>query len=350
MRVMIFNTKPFERELLDTGIRPTGHEAVFIESLLTPVTAPLAAGSACVSAFVNDDLGRETLRILAEGGTKYVALRCAGFNQVDLEAADEMGIRVARVPAYSPYAVAEHTVGLILTLNRNIHRAFNRVRESNFSLNGLMGFDMHGKTVGVVGTGKIGEIFATIINGFGCRLLGYDVRPNPACKALGMRYATLDELFAESDIISLHCPLTPETHHLIDDAAVAKMKPGVMIVNTSRGGVVDTRALIRGLKSERVGSVALDVYEEEGDLFFRDLSDTVLHDDLFARLLTFPNVLITAHQAFFTREAVQNIVDTTVENIIGFAAGDPPAPNLVQSARHVSIRRIAKPTSIEAPK
>lgn len=255
---------------------------------------------------------------LANGGTRLVALRSAGFNHVDLEAAREAGIIVARVPAYSPHAVAEHAVALILSLDRRIHRAYARVREGNFSLEGLMGFDLDGRTVGIVGTGKIGTVFGRIMDGFGCRLLAHDPFPNEECGRLGVEYVDLDRLFSESDIVALHAPLTPETHHLIDGKALARMKPSAMLINTSRGALVDTRAVIEALKDGTLGALGLDVYEEEADLFFRDLSQEVIRDDVFARLLTFPNVLVTAHQAFFTEEAVRRIAATTLENISSF--------------------------------
>jgi D-lactate dehydrogenase len=258
---------------------------------------------------------------------RMVALRCAGFNNVDLAHAAQLGIGVGRVPEYSPHAVAEHTVALVLTLNRKIHRAHARVREGNFALDGLLGFDLHGRTVGVVGTGKIGECFLRIMAGFGCTLLAHDPVANPACQALGVRYVPLDELLRESDVVSLHCPLTPKTHHLIDGAALARMKRGAMLVNTSRGAVVDTRAVIGALKSGALGSLGIDVYEEEADLFFEDLSDRFIRDDVFARLLTFPNVLITGHQAFFTQEALAAIAATTLANLDAFEArGTPEHP------------------------
>jgi D-lactate dehydrogenase len=257
---------------------------------------------------------------LRDGGTSLIALRSAGFNHVDLEAADALGLVVARVPAYSPHAVAEHALALVLALNRKIFRAYNRVREGNFSLEGLLGFDLHGKTVGVIGTGKIGLIFARTMRGLGCRVLAFD--PYPSAEAEGVvEYVSRAALYAESDVISLHCPLTPETHHLIDDDAIEAMKPGVMLVNTSRGQLVDTRAVIEGLKRGRIGHLALDVYEEEEDLFFQDLSDRVIRDDVFSRLLTFPNVLITGHQGFFTEEAVTNIAETTLANVTAFETG-----------------------------
>src|SRR5690606_33792332 len=268
-------------------------------------TASLARGHAGVCAFVNDSLNAEVLARLAEGGMRFVVLRSAGFNHVDLEAALKLGIQVARVPAYSPHAVAEHAVALMLALNRKIHRAYARVREGNFSRDGLMGFDMNGLTAGLVGTGRIGICAARILAGFGMKLLAFDTYESPEAKELGVEYVSHDRLFAESDIISLHCPLTPETHHLIDARAVSLMKRGVMIINTSRGKVVDTKAMVEGLKSGKIGSLGLDVYEEEGDLFYQDLSDKVIQDDVFSRLITFPNVLITGHQAFFTRNAME---------------------------------------------
>lgn len=318
MRVAVFSTHRYDRVVLDKANESHGHELVYLEPRLTPETAPLAEGFPALCAFVNDQLNATVLERVAAGGTRLIALRSAGFNHVDLHAAARLGLTVARVPAYSPYAVAEHAVGLILALNRKIHRAYNRVRENNFSLEGLLGFDLHGRTVGVVGTGKIGSIFARIMKGFGCRLLAYDPYPSEAMRDLGVEYVGLPQLFAESDIIALHTPLTPETYHLINEAAIAQMKPGVMLINTSRGALVDTGAVIEGLKSGKIGSLGLDVYEEEADLFFRDLSDQVIQDDLFSRLLTFHNVVITGHQAFFTEEALDNIAETTLANITAF--------------------------------
>jgi len=330
VRILVYNARSFEQPYFERA-NLDRHDLSFIEPRLDRNTAPLAEGYEGVCAFTNDCLDEPCLQKLDELGVRLVALRCAGFNQVDVAAAERLNMTVARVPAYSPQAVAEHTVGLMLTLNRRIHRAYNRVREGNFSLDGLMGFDMHGKTVGVIGTGRIGTAAAHILGGFGCRLLAFDVQPNDECRRLGVDYVALDELLPQCDIITLHCPLTPETHHMIDDNAIRRVKPGVMLVNTSRGAVVDTQALIRGLKSQQIGSLGLDVYEEEADLFFQDLSDRVIQDDVFARLLTFPNVVITAHQAFFTREAVQNIADTTLANITGFERGAVPSGNEVTS-------------------
>lgn len=321
MKVAVFSNKPYDLEFLQAANTSQGHELIFFEVHLNAGTAPLANGFPAVCAFVNDCLDASVLDTLARGGTRLIALRCAGFNNVELAAADRLGVTVARVPAYSPYAVAEHTVGLMLTLNRKIHRAFNRVREGNFALDGLLGFDFHGKTVGIVGTGKIGLCVARIMNGFGCRLLAHDPYPNPACEELGVQYVELPELLGQSDVITLHAPLTRETYHLVNADTIAQMRDGVMLINTSRGGLVDTPAVIEALKSGKIGYLGLDVYEEEADLFFEDLSQRPIQDDVFSRLLTFPNVLITGHQAFFTREALRNIAETTIANITSFETG-----------------------------
>ena len=322
MRVTIFNTKPYEQKLFEQTNQNFDHELIYLDARLNPKTAILAKGSQAISAFVNDDLGAEVLEILASLGTRLIALRSAGYNHVDLKAAADLDLTVVRVPAYSPHAVAEHTVGLMLALNRQIHRANRRVRDGNFALSGLMGFDFHGRTMGIVGTGKIGEVVARILTGFGVKLLAYDLSPNPACLDMGVEYVKYEALLAESDIVSLHCPLTPDTHHIIDDQAISKMKDGVMLINTSRGALVDTKAVIRGLKAGKIGYLGLDVYEEEGDLFFEDLSDYVIQDDVFSRLLTFPNVLITAHQGFFTRDALESIISITLDNVKTFEAGE----------------------------
>jgi D-lactate dehydrogenase len=322
MRVAVYSTKPYDEEFLRGANEGHDHHLVFLEPRLTPATVPLAAASEAVCAFVNDDLGAEVLDGLAQLGVRVVALRSAGFNHVDLSAADRNGLIVARVPGYSPHAVAEHCVGLILALNRNIHRAYNRVREGNFALNGLLGFDLHGKTVGVIGTGKIGACFARIMVGFGCRVLASDPYPDEACTQAGVQYTDIESLLAASDIVSLHCPLTPDTYHLIDAERIEHMRRGVMLINTSRGALVDTTAVIAALKSGKIGQLGLDVYEEEADLFFEDLSDRVLHDDVFSRLLTFPNVLITGHQAFFTAEALSSIAETTVANLSAAERGE----------------------------
>jgi D-lactate dehydrogenase len=320
MNVAVFSTKNYDRTFL-AAANDGRHELSYFEAQLTVDTVPLAEGHDAVCAFVNDDLDAPVLEALAETGVRLIALRSAGFNHVDLSTAADLGLTVARVPAYSPHAVAEHALALILTLNRKTNRAYNRVRESNFSLEGLMGFDLNDKTVGVIGTGKIGIIFARIMKGVGCHVLGHDPYPNDEAKE-HLTYVSEAELFERSDIISLHCPLTPETHHLVDREAIEQMKEGVMIINTSRGGLIDTRAVIDGLKSEQVGHLGLDVYEEEDNLFFQDLSNRVIQDDVFMRLLTFPNVLITGHQGFFTEEAMANIAETTIQNITAFETGD----------------------------
>lgn len=312
------------------------HELCFLETRLTRETVSLATGFPCVCAFVNDRLDGETLSELIRGGTRLIALRSAGFNHVDLKVAAGLGIRVVRVPEYSPYAVAEHAVALILALNRKIHRAYARVREGNFSLDGLVGFDLHGKTVGIVGTGRIGAVMAKIMKGFGCEILLYDLKPQPELVTqLSGRYVDLDTLLQRSDIISLHVPLTPETRHMIDARALAITRPGVMLINTGRGALIDTRALIEFLKSGHLGSAGLDVYEEEEGIFFEDLSEQVLQDDVLVRLMTFPNVVLTAHQAFLTREALNNIAQTTLRNVSDFEQGKELA-NEVRAEVHIA--------------
>lgn len=330
INLAVFSTKPYDERFLNSANEAHAHALTFLEPRLTPATAPLASGFEAVCAFVNDDLNRVVLEVLAAGGTRLLALRSAGFNHVDLAAAKKLGLVVTRVPAYSPYAVAEHTLALILALNRKVHRAYNRVREGNFTLDGLLGFDLHGKTVGVVGTGKIGIAFAQIMSGFGCRLLAYDPYPNESAGVA--RYVSLPHLLEEADILSLHCPLTPETHHLIGDETLRQMKQGVMLINTSRGALVDTRAVIRALKSGKLGYLGLDVYEEETELFFEDRSSRVIQDDVFSRLLTFPNVLITGHQAFFTEEALHNIAATTLANVTAFEKGELFAVSVAEVA------------------
>ncbi len=333
MKVAVFSTKEYDRQFLEVANYDHEHELVFFEVQLNRNTASLANRYPAVCIFVNDVADAATLEILASHGTSLIALRSAGFNHVDLKAAARLGMQVVRVPAYSPYAVAEHVVAMIQTLNRKTHRAYNRVREGNFSLEGLLGFDLHGRTIGVVGTGKIGQIFAQIMNGFGCKVLGYDLFKKPEFEAVG-QYVDLPELLSQSDIISLHCPLTPETYHLINPKAIEQMKPGAMLINTSRGGLVDTEAAIKGLKSKKIGALGLDVYEQESDLFFEDLSNEIIQDDLFERLTTFPNVLITAHQAFFTKEALENIAETTMQNISDFE-NDQPLKNEVKAEEKI---------------
>jgi D-lactate dehydrogenase len=329
MKVAVFSTKRYDQHFLNAANRNYGHELVFYEPRLTLKTAKLADDFPVVCAFINDQLGEETLEAIAASGTQLIALRSAGFNNVDLSAADRLGLRVMRVPAYSPYAVAEHAVGLILMLNRKLYRAYNRVRDDNFSLDGLLGFDLHGTTVGIIGTGNIGECFARIMKGFGCRLLAYDIQQNPDCVQMGVKYMELPDVLADSDVVSLHCPLVPDTYHLINSESLQQMKQGVMLINTSRGGLVDTPAVISAIKSGKIGYLGLDVYEEEGNLFFQDLSDTVIQDDTFQLLQSFPNVVITAHQAFFTRNALEAIAETTLSNISDFAEGRP-CPNEVK--------------------
>jgi D-lactate dehydrogenase len=288
---------------------------------LSEQTAGLAAGFQAVCVFVNDNVDARVVDKVASLGVRLIALRCAGYNNVDLKAAAKRGLTVVRVRGYSPYAVAEHAVGLMLALNRKLHRAYNRVREGNFALDGLLGFDVHGKTAGIIGTGKIGTVVAQILVGFGCEMLAFDPVPNETCRSSGVQYVKLEDLLAQSHIVSLHCPLTLENKHMIDASALRKMRDGLMLINTSRGALIDTMAVIEALKSSRIGALGLDVYEEEEQLFFEDRSGLIIPDDVFARLLTFPNVIITGHQAFFTREALENIAATTIDNITRFENG-----------------------------
>ena len=323
MRVIFFSSQTYDRDSFLALSGASDLELHFQPARLNLDTAPLAHRHEVVCAFINDDLSAPVLEELAAGGTRLIALRSAGYNHVDLDAAARLGLCVVRVPAYSPHAVAEHAVALVLALNRRLHRAYNRTREGDFSLHGLTGFDLAGKTVGVVGTGQIGATFARIMAGFGCQLLAYDPFPNPELLALGARYLSLPELLAQSRIISLHCPLTAETHHLINRDTLAHLQPGAMLINTGRGGLVDTPALIDALKDGQLGYLGLDVYEEEAQVFFEDRSDLPLQDDVLARLLTFPNVIITAHQAFLTHEALAAIATTTLDNIAAWSAGTP---------------------------
>lgn len=323
MKLAVFDTHNYDRLALETANEAFGHQLTFFETRLMDKTAKLAAGYPAICAFVNDRLDRPTLEQLREGGTRLIALRSAGYNHVDLKAAAELDLHVTRVPEYSPYAVAEHAVALILNLNRKIHRAYSRVREFNFSLDGLSGFDLHGKSVGVIGTGRIGRAFAEIMHGFGCQLRAFDISPRLSwADSIQLTYCPLDEVLRESDILSLHVPLTPETKHRVNATAFAAMKPGVMLINTSRGALIDTRALIDALKNGTIGSAGLDVYEEEEGIFFQDLSEYGVKDDVLARLMTFPNVLITSHQAFLTREALANIAETTLESVRDFERGE----------------------------
>lgn len=317
-RIAVFSARNWVTDSFNEINSDFHYELNFLETRMYEKTASLAKGYETVCVFVNDNIQAPVLEKLKENGVKLVALRCSGFNNVDIKKAAELGISVVRVPAYSPYAIAEHALGLILSLNRKFHKAFTRVSDGNFALDGLLGFDLHGKTIGVIGTGKIGQIFINLMRGFTTNILAYDKFPNKDIEASGVKYVGLLELYANSDIISMHCPLTHETYHMINEYAIDSMKQNVMIVNTSRGKLIDTTAVINGLKSGKVGYLGLDVYEEEEDLFFEDKSETIIYDDQFVRLKTFPNVLITAHQAFFTKEAVNNIAKTTFENIQEF--------------------------------
>ena len=322
MKVAIFSTKNYDREFLGDA-NASRHELRFFEPHLNEETVGLAAGFEVVCVFVNDQVNGAVIARLHSLGVRLIALRCAGYNNVDLAVATKCGITVVRVPAYSPYAVAEHTIALMLALNRKLHRAYNRVREGNFSLDGLLGFDIHGKTAGVIGTGQIGALVAQILIGLGCPTLAFDPIPNETCQSLGVRYLELNEVLAESDIITLHCPLTPANKYMIDKTAIARMKKGVMLINTSRGALLNTVAIIEALKHGKIGYLGLDVYEEEEQIFFEDRSGLILSDDVFARLLTFPNVIITGHQAFFTREALLNIASRTIDNISRFEINQP---------------------------
>jgi D-lactate dehydrogenase len=323
MKVAIFSTKSYDRQFFIAANTQHQHQLTFLEPKLDRHTAILAKDATAVCIFVNDEVDRDTLAVLANQHVSLIALRSAGYNNVDVEAAKKLGIKLVRVPAYSPYAVAEHTVGLILTLNRKLHRAYNRVREGNFSLEGLLGFDLHGRTIGIIGTGKIGMVTAQIMTGFGCKIVAYDPFLNPQCKAIGVEYMELSQLFSQSDIITLHCPLTPENYHLINKEAIAQMKPHVMLINTSRGALIDTDAIITALKSSQIGALGLDVYEQESALFFEDRSNRIMQDDTFARLMTFPNVMITGHQAFFTEDAMQAIAEVTLSNITQMEQSQP---------------------------
>jgi len=321
MKVAVFSARSYDREFLDAANKSAGHRLNYFDVRLEAETVPLAAGSDAVCVLTNDTANAVVLKALAACEIRLMALRGTGFNNVDLEAAAQYGIKVVRVITYSPYSVAEHAVALLQTLNRKIHRAYNRTRDSNFTIDGLMGFDLHGKTVAVIGTGKIGRVFARIMLGFGCEVLGHDITHSPDFEALGARYANLGEIGAKADIISLHCPLTPETQHLVNAEMLAHLKSGTLMINTSRGGLIDTVAAIEALKSGQLGGLGLDVYEQEADLFFRDLSSTVITDDVFERLLSFPNVIVTGHMAFFTREAITTICETTINSLNEFANG-----------------------------
>lgn len=324
MKVLFFSAKPYDKQFFDTYNQPYGFEIEYLETHLGPHIVNAVDGQEAVCVFVNDKVNAEVISVLAGRGVKIIALRCAGFNNVDLDAARSHGIRVCRVPEYSPEAVAEHTVAMLLTLIRKTHKAYNRVREQNFSLNGLLGFNLHGKTIGVVGTGKIGGAFCRIMKGFGCRVLAYDLFPKPELESVGVEYRPLEDVLSASDVISLHCPLNPATHYLINENSLALMKPGVTLINTSRGGLINTAHAIEALKNKHLANLAIDVYEQEEKLFFKDLSGSIIEDDTIQRLMSFPNVLVTAHQAFFTEEALTEIAQVTLQNIDRLLRGKDP--------------------------
>jgi D-lactate dehydrogenase len=323
MEVAIFSSTPYERQFLDEANRAEHHKLRYIDVSLDMDTAGLAADYGAVCIFVNDKANADVLEALHKGGTRLLALRCTGFNNVDLAAAEKLGMKVVRVVTYSPNSVAEHAVALLLAINRKVHRAYNRTRDSNFSLDGLTGFDLCGKTVAVVGTGKIGCVFAKIMLGFGCKVIGYDPYHSAEFEALGLRYATPGEIGEQADIISLHCPLTPATHYIINSETLKRAKPGAILINTSRGGLIDTEAVIEALKTGLLGGLGIDVYEQEADLFFRDLSSEIITDDVFQRLVSFPNVIVTGHQAYLTREALTTICETTLKSVTAFEKNQP---------------------------
>ncbi len=315
MKIIFFSAQPYDKEFFNQYNDSFGFELEFFETQLDSQTVGVITNADAICVFVNDKVDAAVVRHIAKKGVRIIALRCAGFNNVDLDAAREYNIHVCRVPAYSPEAVAEHAVAMILTLDRKIHKAYNRVREQNFSLNGLLGFDVHNKTIGVIGTGNIGKAFSKIMHGFGCRIVAFDVATDKNPEMSWLKYVTLTELLAQADIISLHCPLNEQTKHIINAEAIDLMKKGVMLINTSRGALIDTPAVIEGLKTAQIGYLGIDVYEQEETLFFRDLSEDIITDDIIQRLMSFPNVLVTAHQAFFTREAVTQIAIITLQNI-----------------------------------
>lgn len=332
MKCIVFGTKTYDRDYMEASnelLAPESHELIFTEARLSLTTVGLATGAQSICTFVNDQLDAPMLSALNELKVKFIALRCAGFNQIDLVAAKSFGMQIARVPAYSPHAVAEHAVALLLAVNRCIPRACNRVRDHNFELEGLVGADLNGKTVAVIGTGKIGQVFAKIMGGFGCRVIAYDLVENPEMIELGVEYLPLTEIWPQADVVSLHCPLTSETYHLLNETVFQTLKPGCLVVNTSRGAVLETNAAIKALKSKRLGGIGLDVYEEEEALFFADRSSEIPSDDTFVLLNAFPNVVITAHQAFLTHEALTSIANTTLENLTGFSAGQVPTENVI---------------------
>ncbi|MGN6249982.1 MAG: 2-hydroxyacid dehydrogenase [Ginsengibacter sp.] len=323
MKITFFSTKPYDKDFFEKGNAGFGFEFTFFETHLGPHIVQAVKPTDAICVFVNDKVTKEVIEVLAQKGVKVIALRCAGFNNVDLEAAKANNIHVCRVPAYSPEAVAEHALAMIMTLNRKTHKAYNRVREQNFSLHGLLGFTMKGKTVGVIGTGHIGAAFCNIMQGMGCHVIAYDVNQNLPLIQKGVKYLSLNEVLQQSDIISLHCPLMPQTHHLINQKTLALMKKGAMLINTSRGGLIDTPAVIEALKDQHLGYLGIDVYEQEEKIFFRDLSENIIADDTLQLLMSFPNVLVTAHQAFFTKEALEQITEVTLNNISSLMNGKP---------------------------
>lgn len=321
MKVAVFSTKSYDQEYFEKHKKDHPFDLFYFETHLNKDTASLTKGFEVVCVFVNDKIDEDTIKILAQNGTKLIALRCAGYNNVDIETAQRNNIKVVRVPAYSPEAVAEHSLALILTLNRKTHKAYNRIREGNFSLNNLIGFNLHNKTIGIIGTGQIGATFCKIMNGFGCKIIAFDISESEELKQLGVEYQPLEEVFKKADIISLHCPLNPHTKHIINKDSIALMKEGVMIINTSRGALINTADVIDGLTDRKIGFLGIDVYEQEENLFFKDLSEVVIQDDFLLRLNSFPNVLITSHQAYFTKEAMDEITLTTLNNISAFEQG-----------------------------
>ena len=329
MKVAVFSTKSYDIEFLEQANTTGRHQLTYLEASLKDETTKLTEGFNAVCVFVNDELNAYVIDKLAANGVRIIVLRCAGFNNVDVARATKWGIKVLRVPAYSPHAVAEHAIALIMTLNRKTHKAYNRIREGNFNIERLTGFELDGKTVGVVGTGRIGAVFSNIMMGFGCKVIAHDAYENEALKAKGVEYMGLNELFGKSDILSLHCPLTPETHHMINDTSIKQMKKGIVLINTSRGKLIDTEAAIKGLIDGQIGYLGIDVYEQEESLFFKDLSEVIIRDDKISRLMTIPNVLITAHQAYFTDNALIQISNTTLQNLTDFETGSIQKQNLV---------------------
>ncbi len=335
MRVAVFSTQFYDAGYFDKFNTISNHQLTYFDVTLNALTAKLATGFDAVCAFSNDKIDRKTIEILSGYDIKAIVMRCAGFNNVDIEAATEKHIRVLRVPSYSPHAIAEHTIGLILTLNRKTHKSYNRVRESNFSLENLLGFNLYKKTVGVVGTGKIGSVFCEIMLGFGCKVIACDIMESDDLKEKGVVYKSFHDILSHSDIISLHCPLTPDTHHIINAEALSKIKRGAMLINTGRGALINTSDAIEALKNGSLGYLGIDVYEQEENLFFKDLSGTIIQDDVIERLMTFPNVLITPHQGFFTNEALKQIAITTLKNLSNFENG-------IATENEVKLERVKK--------